>query len=35
MSVHWDTLFWFRESQYVPFLFSDAYLAEKQQIPIV
>ena len=35
MSLHSDTLFWFRANQSLLFLLNDAFLAEKQQIPIV
>ena len=35
MSPHSDTLFWFRANQSLLFLFNAAFLAEKQQIPIV
>jgi hypothetical protein len=34
MSLHSDTLFWFRANQSLHFLLNDACLAEKQQIPI-
>jgi hypothetical protein len=34
MSLHSDTLFWFRANQYVLFLRNAMCLAEKQQIPI-
>jgi hypothetical protein len=35
MSLHSDTLFWFRANQSLPFLVNDAYLAEKQHMPIL
>ena len=35
MSLHSDTLFWVRASQYLLFLLNAACLAEKQQIPIL
>jgi hypothetical protein len=35
MSLHSDTLFWFRANQSFLFLLNAAYLAEKQQIPIL
>jgi hypothetical protein len=35
MSLHSDTLFWFLANQSLLFLFNDAFLAEKQQIPIL
>ena len=35
MSLHSDTLFWFRANQSLPFLFNAACLAEKQQISIL
>jgi hypothetical protein len=35
MSLHSDTLFWFRANQYLLFLFNAACLAEKQQISIL
>ena len=35
ISLHSDTLFWFRANQSLPFLVNDAYLAEKQQMPIL
>jgi hypothetical protein len=35
MSLHSDTLFWFRANQSLLFLLNDACLAEKQQIPIL
>jgi hypothetical protein len=35
MSLHSDTLFWFRANQSLLFLRNAACLAEKQQIPIV
>jgi hypothetical protein len=35
MSLHSDTLFWFRANQFLLFLLNDAFLAEKQQIPIL
>ena len=35
MSLHSDTLFWFRANQSLLFLFNAAFLAEKQQIPIL
>jgi hypothetical protein len=35
MSLHSDTLFWFRGNQSLLFLLNAACLAEKQQIPIV
>ena len=35
MSLHSDTLFWFRAKQSLLFLLNAAFLAEKQQIPIV
>jgi hypothetical protein len=34
MSLHLDTLFWFRANQSLLFFFSAACLPEKQQIPI-
>ena len=34
MSLHSDTLFWFRANQSLLFLLNAAFLAEKQQIPI-
>ena len=34
MSLHSDTLFWFRAIQYLLFLFNAVCLAEKQQISI-
>jgi hypothetical protein len=35
MSLHSDTLFLFRVNQYLLFLLNAAFLAEKQQIPIL
>jgi hypothetical protein len=35
MSLHLDTLFWFRANQSLLFLLNAAFLAEKQQIPIL
>jgi hypothetical protein len=35
MSLHSDTLFWFRANQSLLFLLNAACLAEKQQIPIL
>ena len=35
MSLHSDTLFWFKANQSLPFLLSATYLAEKQQMPIL
>jgi hypothetical protein len=35
MSLHSDTLFWFRANQYLLFLLNAACLAAKQQIPIL
>jgi hypothetical protein len=35
MSLHSDTLFWFRANQSLLFLLNAAFLAEKQQIPIL
>jgi hypothetical protein len=35
MSLHSDTLFWFRANQPLLFLLNAACLAEKQQIPIL
>ena len=35
VSLHLDTLFWFRVNQSLLFLLNAAYLSEKQQIPIV
>ena len=35
MSLHSDTLFWFRANQSLFFLLNAACLAEKQHIPIV
>jgi hypothetical protein len=35
MSLHSDTLFWFRANQSLLFLRNAASLAEKQQIPIL
>jgi hypothetical protein len=35
MSLHLDTLFWFRANQSLLFLLNDAFLAEKQQISIL
>ena len=35
MSLHSDTLLWFRANQSLLFLFNAAYLTEKQQIPIL
>jgi hypothetical protein len=35
MSLHSDTLFWFRANQSLFFLLNAACLAEKQQIPIL
>ena len=35
MSLHSDTLFWFRANQSLLFLLNDAFLAEKQQLPIL
>jgi hypothetical protein len=35
MSLHLDTLFWFRANQSLLFLFNTVCLAEKQQIPIL
>jgi hypothetical protein len=35
MSLHSDTLFWFRANQSLLFLLNAAFLEEKQQIPIV
>ena len=35
MSLHSDTLFWFRANQSLVFLLNAACLAEKQQIPIL
>jgi hypothetical protein len=35
MSLHLDTLFWFRANQSLLFLLNDVCLAEKQQIPIL
>jgi hypothetical protein len=34
MSLHWDTLFWFRGNQSLLLLLNAACLAEKQYIPI-
>jgi hypothetical protein len=33
MSLHSDTLFWFRANQFLLFLLNAAFLAKKQQIP--
>ena len=35
MSLHSDTLFWFRANQSLLFLFNAVCLAKKQQIPIL
>ena len=35
MSLHSDTLLWFRANQSLLVLLNAAYLAEKQQIPIL
>jgi hypothetical protein len=35
MSLHSDTLFWFRANQSLLFLLNAAFLAEKQHIPIL
>jgi hypothetical protein len=35
MSLHSNTLFWFRANQSLLFLLNAAFLAEKQQIPIL
>jgi hypothetical protein len=35
MSLHSDTLFWFRANQSLLFLLNAVWLAEKQQIPIL
>ena len=35
MSLHSDTLFWFLANQSLLFLLKAAFLAEKQQIPIL
>ena len=35
MSLHLDTLFWFRSNQSLLFLLNAACLAEKKQIPIL
>jgi hypothetical protein len=35
MSLHSDTLFWFRVNHSLPFLLSAACLAKKQEIPIL
>ena len=35
MSLHSDTLFWFRTNQYLLFLLNAAFLAEKQHTPIL
>ena len=35
MSLHSDTLFWFRANQFLLFLRNSACLAEEQQIPIL
>ena len=35
MSLHSDTLFWFRANQSLLFLFNAACLADKQQMPIL
>jgi hypothetical protein len=35
ISLHSDTLFWFRANQSLLFLLNDAFLAEKQQLPII
>ena len=35
MSLHADTLFWFRANQSLLFLLNAACLAEKQQVPIL
>ena len=35
MSLHSETLYWFRASQSLLFNFNAACLAEKQQVPIV
>jgi hypothetical protein len=35
MSLHWDTLFWFRANQSLLLLLNAACLAEKQYIPIL
>jgi hypothetical protein len=35
MSLHSDTLFWFRANQSLLFLLNTAWLAEKQHIPIL
>jgi hypothetical protein len=35
MSLHSDILFWFRANQSLLFLLNAAWLAEKQQIPIL
>ena len=35
MSLHLDTLLWFRTNQSLLFLFNATFLAEKQQIPIL
>jgi hypothetical protein len=35
MSIHSDTLFWFRANQFLLFLLNAECLAEKQQIPIL
>jgi hypothetical protein len=35
MSLHSETLFWFRANQFLLFLLNAAFLAKKQQIPIL
>jgi hypothetical protein len=35
MSLHSDTLSWFRANQSLPFLLNATWLAEKQQIPLL
>jgi hypothetical protein len=35
LSLHSDTLFWFRANQSLLFLLNDAFLSEKQQIQIL
>ena len=34
ISLHWDTLFWFRADQSLIFLLNAACLVETQQIPL-
>ena len=35
MSLHSDTLFWFRANQSLLFLLNAAYLSDKQEMPIL